>query len=151
MQKHPGMGAVDACPFLQDVLQKALFAPDVMGSQAAELAQREAIRSEARTLLKAMGNGVQGLWAQAEDLATFHFPAAAGPTPAGDCCKQPDHRCPFDPADWAAPTWQTLGFQAYDPTYYRYSFRPTALARRRRSRSARREIPPAPASARCGR
>jgi|GEM_PF-5300860 len=124
LQSNPGMASVDACPFAKDLLQKALFAPDVMDPKVTEQLQRQAMQSEAKVMLRAMGTGIQSLWAQANDPNTFHFPAAAGPTPAMDCCKGPNHQCPLNPSDWAGATWQALDFQAYGPTRYRFSFLP---------------------------
>jgi hypothetical protein len=59
------------------------------------------------------------------DAVSYHdvngqLPASTPLTPALRCCENPDGRCPPDPAMWADPSWQALGFSVSDPIYYQY-------------------------------
>jgi len=56
--------------------------------------------------------------------ATGRVPAvAAGPTPLPACCEQ-GGTCDADPALWAVPGWQALGFSIDDEYRYTYSYVP---------------------------
>lgn len=47
--------------------------------------------------------------------------ASAPLTPAaGECCKQPKHRCAPEPGDWKHPAWSAIFFDIADPHYYSY-------------------------------
>ena len=56
-------------------------------------------------------------------LANGRFPQGAGPTPRPSCCDQ-GGTCSPDPATWAAPGWQHLGFTIDDEYRYTYEYIP---------------------------
>lgn len=56
-------------------------------------------------------------------LANGRFPPGAGPTPRPSCCDQ-GGTCSPDPATWAAPGWQQLGFTIDDEYRYTYEYLP---------------------------
>jgi hypothetical protein len=52
------------------------------------------------------------------------FPkGTAGPSPAADCCTQPNDICTNSASDWQAPVWLDIGFVVVGrQTYYHYSY-----------------------------
>jgi type II secretory pathway pseudopilin PulG len=56
------------------------------------------------------------------------FPESEALTPNASCCGNPGGKCPANPADWVAPTWQALQFNLIDAHYYRYEYQSTGSA-----------------------
>jgi hypothetical protein len=57
---------------------------------------------------------------------TSEFPKGkVGPSPATECCSQPDHKCAVDAKAWDDPVWKALDFQMDEPGLYRYSYEST--------------------------
>lgn len=120
-KKHPdARDMLKSCPGVLALLKRAVLAPDVTDPKKLAAFRLRAMESEARANLKAILVAGAAYYQENEAL-----PPAVGPTPSVACCKQPGGRCPAGAKGWDAPTWRKLGFRTYDPTRYRYSFRPT--------------------------
>ena len=51
------------------------------------------------------------------------FPVGtSGPTPAVECCKGPQAKCPPEPAQWQVAPWQHLDFFIEEPHRFRYTY-----------------------------
>jgi len=75
-------------------------------------------RTEAQLQLGKLGKNLKVAF-----VTNAEFPKGkTGPTPAEDCCKGPDGKCPVTDA-WAKdPVWQALEFEIYDPHRFRYTY-----------------------------
>lgn len=75
-------------------------------------------KTEAQLQLNKLGKNLK-----VEFVTNAEFPKGkTGPTPAEDCCKGPDGKCPVTDA-WAKdPVWSALDFEMYDPHRFRYTY-----------------------------
>ena len=79
---------------------------------------------EAEDLLQYLADRVA-----AQATSTGKVPATAtGPTPTPDCCEQ-GGVCAEDPARWATPGWQALGFSIDDDHRFSYAYVPDPSGR----------------------
>ncbi|HEY1559188.1 MAG TPA: DUF4190 domain-containing protein [Kofleriaceae bacterium] len=75
-------------------------------------------KSEASLQLNSIARHAKAYYAEHDE-----FPKGNAPlTPADDCCKGPNAKCPTSPADWNTPVWQALDFSIDEPTLYRYDY-----------------------------
>jgi hypothetical protein len=74
---------------------------------------------DAEMTLHTMGNELKAYAAEHHE-----FPrGTAGPSPVGDCCKEPNGRCANSEQEWSSPVWQQIGFQFYArKTSYQYAY-----------------------------
>ncbi len=83
--------------------------------------------TEARVFVKRLHDNVHAYYhdppQSGSQPVSKHLPRESiGPTPPiGTCCAQ-GGQCAPDPAWWAHPTWQALGFVIMDPHYYSYQY-----------------------------
>jgi hypothetical protein len=105
-----------ACePFL-NVLKVAMTHPDVIDPKELEAFKLKSMQTEVKAMVKGISVGIMAVHAE-----TGKLPGAVGLTPAGDCCKQPDGKCPGAHASWEHKEWKAIGFSSPEATRYRYS------------------------------
>src|SRR5260221_136399 len=74
--------------------------------------------TEASLQLNRIGKSAKRMFGE-----TGAFPKGkVGPSPANECCAQPDHKCAVDAKAWQDPVWTAMEFAVDEPGRYRYSY-----------------------------